>query len=426
MELSAITTVLLGLMLAAWTFAAAMAILSARDHARRASAARGAARRLARMIEHSPALPLLIKGDGALEGSERLAAWLGLDVLPLYLDELGGKGGEGGLPAEQLETLRSEVRRTLKTAAPFRMMVTPCGSRCTIELHAQRAERQVAPDGATLVWWTDASGTAVEAARLREDLAAFAGLFDAVPVPLWLRGPDGALTMVNRAYVEAVRAPEAQIVLDSQTELVSRGHHGAGERIVQAMTGGGLGNLAVREMPLEGGGAAGFALPVGLAAGAHETQGRAADTAMHRNANGAGDGASVAAGAAPRNGGSALLPLLAATLRAREAAVEAKGLTVNLSGSRRLMTRRANRGELERALGALFDEVIAKAVRGGTIDVELGRDRDSVRIGIVADTGDGPEHPATKDARAIFEAQGGRLAVHRTPAGRRVFAVTLR
>ncbi len=72
-------SVLLGLLLAGWTFGAMWLVLAAQNRARAgARRTRSTARRLTRMIDDSPAVPLLVKADGKIEGPERLAAWLGL------------------------------------------------------------------------------------------------------------------------------------------------------------------------------------------------------------------------------------------------------------------------------------------------------------------------------------------------------------
>src|SRR5690606_12102371 len=105
---------------------AAWLALAARSRARQAKAARLTARRLARMIEDSPAVPLLVKSDGKIEGPDRLATWLGLEHLPGYLSELAVEGA--GLSPEDLSQLSEAVRRTQKTASPFRMVVAPVGS----------------------------------------------------------------------------------------------------------------------------------------------------------------------------------------------------------------------------------------------------------------------------------------------------------
>ena len=56
--------VLIGLLLAAWTLAASWALLVARGRQKRAEAVQRNARRLARMVDESPAIPLLVRTDG--------------------------------------------------------------------------------------------------------------------------------------------------------------------------------------------------------------------------------------------------------------------------------------------------------------------------------------------------------------------------
>ena len=88
MTLDPTALVLIALLLAAWTIAAGVAILSARARQRRADAIQRNARRLSRMIDESPALPMLVRADGRIEASQRLAHWLGLENVPDYLSEL--------------------------------------------------------------------------------------------------------------------------------------------------------------------------------------------------------------------------------------------------------------------------------------------------------------------------------------------------
>lgn len=143
MTLSPLALTVIGLLLAAWTMAAAWAVLSARQRERRAEASQRHAKRLARMVDESPALPLLVRVDGKIEAPQRLANWLGLDAVPRFLTELDGgriDGGGGGLTGEQLAQLTEAVRRTQKTAAPFRMVVTPRGSKRSLALRGHLAD----------------------------------------------------------------------------------------------------------------------------------------------------------------------------------------------------------------------------------------------------------------------------------------------
>jgi signal transduction histidine kinase len=281
MELSPIALVLLGLLLAAWTFGAVWLVLAAQGRARQARQARGMARRFGRMIEDSPAIPLLVRVDGKIEGPERLAAWLGLDSLPGFLSELDGK--EHGLSTEDLTQLRDAVRKTQKTAAPFSMVVSPRGSGKRLAVRGHLADPVIAPGGAALLWWFDFTDSHEELARLRaetsrarKDFAALVGLIEAAPMPMWFRGPEMQLRLVNSAYVKAVGAASAEEVVRRQVELIEPvdGVPAAEvarqacerdipmERAVQATVGSQRRTLRVSDLPLGREGVAGYAIDV--------------------------------------------------------------------------------------------------------------------------------------------------------------------
>ncbi len=269
---------LLGLMLAAWTFGAVWLVVGSLQRARAARHARNSVRRLSRMIDDAPAIPLLVRPDGKIEGPDRLAKWLGLDSLPGFLSEL-----DGGLVDEDLKDLREAVRRTQKTAAPFSMVVTPKGSTRSLAIRGQLADSAIASGGAALVWWFDFSESQGELARLREetararnDFAALVGLIEAAPMPMWFRGPEMDLRLVNSAYVSAVGAKDAASVVEEQVELVETvdgltAAQVAGqahsrdmpvERIVQATVGNQRRTLRVSDLPLGEEGVAGYAIDI--------------------------------------------------------------------------------------------------------------------------------------------------------------------
>ncbi len=281
MELTPSALALLGLLLAGWIFGAAWLVLAAQKRARLAQSARSNARRLTRMIDDSPAIPLLVKSDGRIEGPERLAAWLGLDRLPHFLSELSDNGC--GLAEKDLADLREAVRRTQKTAAPFNMAVTARGSQKSLALRGQQADPAVAPAGTALVWWFDFSESEGElsqlradAARARSDFAALVGLIEAAPMPMWFRNADMRLQLVNSAYVKAVEAENAQSVVDGQVELVemvdglsaaqvarqARDKDLPIERIVQATIGTQRRAVRVTDLPLGQEGVAGYAIDI--------------------------------------------------------------------------------------------------------------------------------------------------------------------
>lgn len=225
MDQERIVPLLLGLLLAVWTLGAAWAIIAARSKLELARLQQRSARRLARMIEDSPAVPLLVRTDGRIEASPRLAQWLGLDEVPQFLSELDA--GDRGLPAQTLKQLTDAVLRTQKTATPFRMVATPRGSTRSLALRGHIADPQVSPGGAALVWAFDFSDSESElvklreeAARVRADFGALVSLIEAAPMPMWFRKPDGRLQLVNSAYLAAIGGVSADEVVRKGIELV--------------------------------------------------------------------------------------------------------------------------------------------------------------------------------------------------------------
>ncbi|MCB2084823.1 MAG: PAS-domain containing protein [Sphingomonadaceae bacterium] len=282
MEFTPTTLALIGLLLAAWTAAAAWLMIVAGNRSRKAEGSRKAARRMARMIDEAPAIPLIVRTDGRIEGSDRLAGWLGLQKLPTYLSELDGGPGKG-LSTVQLSELTELVKRAQKTAAPFQMTMTVPGSERSLALKGVLADPQVSPGGAALVWVFDFSESESEltqlredAARARGDFAALVGLIEAAPLPMWFRGPDAKLRLVNKAYVDAVGAPNPDVAVAGQMELVEKvdGLTAAQiakqaseqnlpfERIVTATIDGQRRSLRVSDLPLGKEGVAGYAVDI--------------------------------------------------------------------------------------------------------------------------------------------------------------------
>ncbi|KQM13820.1 sensor histidine kinase [Novosphingobium sp. Leaf2] len=281
MDLTRFLPILIGVVLGAWTIAAAWAVLASRARHGRAEAQLRTARRLSRMVEESPALPLLVRTDGRIEASPRLAQWLGLDDVPQYLSELDGT--DRGLPADKLAELAEAVRRCQKTAAPFRLAVTPRGSSRSLALRGHLADPQVSPGGAALVWVFDFSDSETELVRLRDEAArargdfhALVSLIEAAPMPMWFRRPDGELQLVNHAYVAAVGADSADDAVIQGIELieavdgltpaeVARQAAAKGkpiERIVSTTIGGQRRALRVSDLPLGEDGVAGYAVDI--------------------------------------------------------------------------------------------------------------------------------------------------------------------
>ncbi len=283
MESSSALPALFGLLLALWTAGAVWVMLRASGREQKSLASRKLALRLSRLIEEGPAIPLLVRADGRIEAPDRLARWIGLDKVPDYLSELSGADGRG-LTEQQIDDLTRNVRRTQRTARPFRMAVPVApGSGKSLAMHGSLADPAVSPGGAALVWVFDFSDSEAElaqlreeAARAREDFGALVGLIEAAPMPMWFRGADMLLRLVNKAYVSAVGAESADQVVADQIELVEtvNGRTAAQvaqqaadrrqpiERILSATIDNARRTIRVTDLPLMGEGIAGYAVDI--------------------------------------------------------------------------------------------------------------------------------------------------------------------
>lgn len=226
MEISPLAMIVIALLLAGWTIAAAVLVLRASAKTRRSKTVHTSLKRMQHMLDAAPAIPLLVRVDGRIEAPERLARWLGLEAMPQYLSELNG-GDDAGLSPGQVEELSERVRITQKSAAPFQMAITPPGSKRSLALHGALADPQVSPGGAAIVWVFDFTASEDELSRLRKtadraesDFSALIGLIEAAPMPMWFRDEEMQLRLVNQAYVKAVGAVSLEKVIADQIELL--------------------------------------------------------------------------------------------------------------------------------------------------------------------------------------------------------------
>ncbi|WP_375396176.1 PAS-domain containing protein [uncultured Sphingomonas sp.] len=262
--------------------ASAMLYFGLRARAQAAAAIAGNDR-LAAMLGNAPALAMVVRGDGALDLPGRLASWLGLSPPPTYLADLAAPGS--GLAADDLARLGEAVVAAQKAGQPFAFAVRPLGSSRSLQLRGHRAPAALGLPGAVLVWVFDMTDSQAEIARLADEIdevgkafAALKGLIEVAPLPMWYRGPDLRLAMVNSAYVEAVEATDAADVVARGVELVETSGVGGplanavgaldsdrpNVQALPATIGGARRMLRVHDVPLPTppGGVAGFAVDI--------------------------------------------------------------------------------------------------------------------------------------------------------------------
>src|SRR4029453_7729009 len=95
-----------------------------------------------------------------------------------------------------------------------------------VEVRAALAPSPAKP-GSVLVWLFDISDADADRMKLIRRLHQTEGALDALthliesaPFPMWYRGPDLSLGLVNAAFVAAVEARDAAEVIERGTELI--------------------------------------------------------------------------------------------------------------------------------------------------------------------------------------------------------------
>ena len=250
--------------------------------------ARGEARMLAQghgeadvVRQQSPALSMIVRADGRVEMPPRMADWLGLATAPRFLADLSTE--DGGIPLADAQGLASDITGAQRAGRKFKRAIHPRGSDRAITLRGARAPGELGASGAVLVWAFDATESEAEIARLAGEATrlaaafdALTGLIEAAPLPMWYRGQDLKLAMVNTAYVAAVEGQNAADVISRGVELIEGSGTGgplAGalaardaakpqRRIMPATIDGERRSLDIHDVPLPNGGVAGFAVDV--------------------------------------------------------------------------------------------------------------------------------------------------------------------
>lgn len=203
--------------------AAGLSILSAR-RLREAAAVQATARSLQILLQLSPGRPVVVRGDGRIEADRRLLREIGLDEEPASLGELSS--GDSGLVSEDLDSLAAIVARAALSGEKIECQVRVAGSGRVLDVRGAPAPAPE-PAGTIVLWLFDTSAAESERMKLSSRLSqteaaldALTRLIEAAPFPMWYRGPDLTLGLVNSAFVEAVEGRDAADVIARSSELV--------------------------------------------------------------------------------------------------------------------------------------------------------------------------------------------------------------
>lgn len=221
-----------------WLAIAAALLVIAGRRIREASTVVSAARSMASLLEVAPARPVLVRPDGSVEADERLVREIGVRSPVRKWSDLCGK--DEGLAEEDVTSLQSAAQSSKLSGTPIQCQVRVVGSDRAFEVRGGPAPAPE-PAGTTLLWFSDTSSAEAErsklALRIRQmesALDSLTHLIEAAPFPMWYRGPDLQLGLVNRAFVEAVEGRDAADVISRSTELIDASGPGSAQASAEA------------------------------------------------------------------------------------------------------------------------------------------------------------------------------------------------
>jgi signal transduction histidine kinase len=263
-----------------WLAVAVVVSVLAARRLRLAEQVLGAARSTAALLEQTPARPLVVRADDRVEADTQLVRELGLAGDPERLPDLGGD--DHGITADDLAALRDDIAGARLSAGQVARTVRAAGSSKVFEVRGGPAPAPE-PPGTLLLWFFDTSANEEDRARLALRLRQTEGaldslthLIEAAPFPMWYRGPDLKLGLVNSAFVQAVEGGDSAEVIGRGAELIdaegeqspiasARAAQDTGRvvsRMQPAIIRGERRMLRIVNVPLSSGAVAGFAIDV--------------------------------------------------------------------------------------------------------------------------------------------------------------------
>jgi len=223
--MSASATIVVVVVLAlVWVAIAAAISVMAAQRFRLAETVLEAARTNAALLESAPARPMVVSPDQRIEVDAQLARALGFKTVPKRLGDLAGKAS--GIDPEDLQALTADIEAARVSAEPLGRTLRLTGSSRVFDVRGGPAPSPE-PPGTLLLWFYDTSAGEEDRARLtlklrqtESALDSLTHLIEAAPFPMWYRGPDLKLGLVNSAFVTAVDARDAADVIARGLELI--------------------------------------------------------------------------------------------------------------------------------------------------------------------------------------------------------------
>ena len=209
---------------AIWVVIASVLAILAAKRLRRAQSVLDAARTMRSLLDAAPARAMLVHPDDKVEVDSQLLRELGLSSAPKRLTDLAGD--DSGFDRSDLDALAADLADVRLGGPPMRRQLRLAGRDRAVELRAALAPTPSKP-GTVLVWLFDISEADSERVKVTRRLQqtevaldALTHLIESAPFPMWYRGPDLSLGLVNAAFVTAVEGRDAAEVIERGSELI--------------------------------------------------------------------------------------------------------------------------------------------------------------------------------------------------------------
>jgi PAS domain-containing protein len=167
---------------------------------------------------------LVVRPGQRVEVDAQLIRELGLKGSPDTLSAL--TGNDSGIVPDDLAALTADIEAAQASGAKLSRKVRALGSVRAFDVRGGPAPASE-PAGTLLLWFVDMSAGEEDRARLalrlrqaEAALSSLTHLIEAAPFPMWYRGPDLKLGLVNNAFVQAVEGRDAAEVIERSADLI--------------------------------------------------------------------------------------------------------------------------------------------------------------------------------------------------------------
>lgn len=175
--------------------------------------------RLRLLLEQSPQAYASWSENGASAIAPHLPRWLRTTKIETVEDILGA------LTPDDAQALEGLWQRLQREGQPFSLRARTMDQERTLGIQAERRTTE-SGDHLVVFWFSDLTHSMSNVTRIQREktqtetaLQEFSARMNALPLPVWVRNPQGSLTWVNQAYGTMIEST-AEDAVSAQKELM--------------------------------------------------------------------------------------------------------------------------------------------------------------------------------------------------------------